>query len=288
FRRDPSLPNRHRAMNTHERTAIETVLRHDRAIVVGALFVLAGLAWVYMLWLAADMDMGGMDMSGFRIIPAGMALMMPTTAPWSATEFAFAFAMWAVMMVGMMTPSATPMILVYARVRRQAAKQRKPFATIAWFASGYLLVWIGFALVATFAHWALERGSLLTPTMAAASAVLGGTVLIVAGVYQWTPLKDACLRQCQAPLQFIQRHGGFRPDAFGSLALGGRHGAYCVGCCWVLMALLFVGGVMNVLWIAAVTIFVLLEKTFPGGRVISRVSGAGLFAGGMWMLAHIL
>jgi predicted metal-binding membrane protein len=268
--------------------AIETVLRHDRAIVASALFLLVALAWTYMLWPAADMDMGDMDMSGLRMIPAGMALMMPTTAPWNATEFAFVLAMWVVMMVGMMTPSATPMILVYARVGRQAAQQRKPFATSAWFASGYLLAWIGFALVATFAQWALERASLLTPTMAAATAVLGGTVLIVAGLYQWTPLKDACLRQCQTPLQFIQRHGGFRPDAFGSLVLGSRHGAYCVGCCWVLMALLFVGGVMNVLWIAAVTILVLLEKTFPGGRVISRVSGAGLFAGGMWMLAHIL
>jgi predicted metal-binding membrane protein len=108
--------------------ALETVLRHDRAIVAGALFLLAGLAWAYMLWLAADMDMGGMDRSGFRMIPAGMALMMPTTAPWNATEFAFVFAMWAVMMVGMMTPSATPMILIYARVGRQAAQQGKPFA----------------------------------------------------------------------------------------------------------------------------------------------------------------
>ena len=144
-------------------TAIEAVLRHDRAIVAGALFLLAGLAWAYMLWLAADMDMGGMDMSGFRMIPAGMALMVPTTAPWNATEFAFVFVMWAVMMVGMMTPSATPMILIYARVGRQAAQQGKPFAASSWFAGGYLLAWVGFALVATFAQWALERGSWLTP-----------------------------------------------------------------------------------------------------------------------------
>ena len=182
--------------------------------------MLAALAWAYVLWLAADMDMGGMDMSGFRMIPAGMALIMPATAPWNATEFAFVFAMWSVMMVGMMAPSATPMILIYARVGRQAAQQGKPFAASSWFASGYLLAWIGFALVATFAQWALERGSLLTPTMAVASGVLSGIVLIAAGLYQWTPLKDACLRQCQTPLQFIQRHGGFRPDAFGSLATG--------------------------------------------------------------------
>lgn len=268
--------------------ALEAVLRRDRAIVAAALFVLAALAWAYVLWLAADMDMGDMDMSGFRMIPAGTALMMPTTAPWTATEFAFVFAMWAVMMVGMMTPSATPMILIYARVGRQAAQQGKPFAASSWFAGGYLLAWVGIALVATFAQWALERGSWLTPKMAAASGVLSGIVLIVAGLYQWTPLKDACLRQCRTPLQFIQHHGGFRPDAFGSLALGAHHGAYCVGCCWVLMAILFVGGVMNVLWIVAVTIFVLVEKMVPVGRVISRLTGAGFFATGLWVLAQTL
>ena len=267
---------------------LEALLRRDRAIVAAALLVLVGLAWTYVLWLAADMDTGGMDMSGFRMVPAGVVLMMPATAPWNATEFAFVFAMWAVMMVGMMTPSATPMILIYTRVGHQAAQQGKPFAASSWFASGYLLAWIGFAFVATFAQWALERGSLLTPNKAVASGTLSGIMLIAAGLYQWTPLKDACLRQCQTPLQFIQRHGGFRPDAFGSLALGARHGAYCVGCCWVLMALLFVGGVMNVLWIAAGTILVLIEKTIRAGRVISRVSGAGLFAGAIWILVHTL
>jgi predicted metal-binding membrane protein len=124
--------------------------------------------------------------------------------------------------------------------------------------------------------------------MATASGTLSGIVLVTAGLYQWTPLKDACLRQCQGPLQFIHCHGGFRPKALGSLALGARHGGYCIGCCWVLMAILFVGGVMNVLWIAAVTIFVLVEKTVPVGRVISRVAGAGLFASGVWMLTHPL
>jgi predicted metal-binding membrane protein len=268
--------------------AIEAALRRDRAIVAAALFVLAGLAWAYILWLATDMDMRGMDMSGFRKIPTGMALVMPATAPWNATEFAFVFAMWAVMMVGMMTPSAAPTILIYARVGRQAAQQGKPFAASSWFASGYLLAWIGFALAATFAQWALERGNWLTPEMGTANGTMNGIVLVAAGLYQWTPLKDACLRQCQGPLQFIQRHGGFRPEPLGSLALGARHGAYCVGCCWVLMAVLFVGGVMNVLWIAAVTIFVLVEKVIPVGRVVSRITGAGLFVGGIWLLAQTL
>ena len=137
-------------------TAIEAVLRHDRAIVAGALFLLAGLAWAYMLWLVADMDMGGMDMSGLRMIPSGMALGVPTTAPWNATEFAFVFVMWAVMMVGMMTPSATLMILIYARVGRQAAQQGKPLAPSSWFAGGYLLAWVGFAAALNFAIWRLN------------------------------------------------------------------------------------------------------------------------------------
>jgi predicted metal-binding membrane protein len=267
---------------------IEAVLRRDRAIVAAALFVLAGLAWAYMLWLAVQMDMGGMDMSGFRMVPAAMVLVTAAATPWSTIEFTIIFAMWAVMMVGMMMPSATPMILIYTRVARQAAQQGKPFAASFWFAGGYLFVWIGFAFVATLAQWALERAGLLTPTMATASGILSGVILIAAGLYQWTPLKNACLRQCQMPLQFVQHHGGFRGDALGSLALGSRHGAYCVGCCWVLMALLFVGGVMNVLWIAALATFVLIEKLIPADRVVSRVIGAAFFVGGIWMFAHAL
>ena len=268
--------------------AIEAALRRDRAIVAAALIILTALTWAYVWRLAADMDMGDMDTSGFRIIPAGMGLMMPATTPWNTVEFAFVFAMWAVMMIGMMTPSATPMILIYARIGRQAARQGTPLAASAYFAASYLLSWIGFALVATSAQWALERAALLTPMMAGASDMFSGAVLVAAGFYQWTPLKDACLRQCQAPWLFIQRHGGFRSDASGALALGARHGAYCIGCCWALMALLFVGGVMNVLWIAAIAILVLAEKVIPAGRVISRIAGAGLFAGGAWVLVQAL
>jgi predicted metal-binding membrane protein len=266
--------------------ALEAVLRRDRVVVAAALFVLVAMAWAYVLWLAADMEMGGMEMPEFRMIPAGRGLMMPVTAPWPAIEFAFVFVMWVVMMVAMMTPSAAPMILTHARVGRQAALERKPFAPTSWFAAGYLFAWIGFSLAATLAQWAIERSGWLTSTMAATSPILKGALLVAAGLYQWTPIKDVCLRQCQAPLQFIQRYGGFCADATGSLTLGARHGAYCIGCCWVLMALLFVGGVMNVLGIALITIFVLLEKVVPAGRLISRVAGAGFLAGGVWLLGY--
>jgi predicted metal-binding membrane protein len=265
---------------------IEAVLRRDRAIVVAALVILTVLAWAYVWWLAIDMEMGGVDMSGFRMIPAGMGLMMTASAPWSAMEFAFVLVMWAVMMIGMMTPSATPMILLYARVGRQAARQGKPLAASAYFAAGYLVAWIGFALAASLAQWGLERSALLGSMMEGASDVFGGAVLIGAGLYQWTPLKDACLRQCQAPWLFIQRHGGFRREPRGALALGLRHGAYCIGCCWALMALLFVGGVMNVLWIAAIALLVLAEKVVPAGAIISRTAGAVFFAAGAWLIAQ--
>src|SRR6266704_455345 len=130
-------------------SGLETVLRRDRLIVAGALGLIVALAWGYVLWLAADMDMGGMDMTGFRMIPAGMGIMAPANAPWKAIEFAFVFAMWAVMMIGMMAPSAAPMILMYARVGRQNRTDGKPFAATGWFAAGYLLAWSGFSLAAT-------------------------------------------------------------------------------------------------------------------------------------------
>src|SRR5215467_14568753 len=241
-------------------TALETVLRRDRLVVAGALGVIVALAWGYVLWLADDMDMGGMDMTGFRMIPAGIGIMLPANEPWRAIEFAYVFAMWVVMMVGMMAPSAAPMILMYARVGRQGRIAGKPLAATGWFAAGYFLAWIGFSLAATLVQWMIERAALLDSRMRSASDVLGGIVLIAAGVYQWSPLKNVCLAQCQSPIGFLMRYGGFRGDLPGCLLIGLRHGAYCIGCCWALMALLFVGGVMNVLWIALLALLVLLEK----------------------------
>jgi predicted metal-binding membrane protein len=163
------------------------VLRRDRTIIVSALVLLLALAWAYVLWIAADMAMGGMDMTELRMIPAGIGIMAPALAPWSPFEFFLVFLMWAVMMIGMMTPSATPMILIHARVGRQTAAQHKPFVATAWFAGGYLAAWMAFALVATYAQWALERAFLLTSTMQSATNILGGVVLVISGLYQWTP-----------------------------------------------------------------------------------------------------
>lgn len=252
---------------------LETVLRRDRYIVAGALVLVTSIAWAYILWLAASMEMSSEEME---------AMMGMVFKPWSVVDFWFALAMWSIMMIGMMLPSAAPMILLYARVGRQAATHERPFAATGWFAAGYLLVWAAYSFAATCAQFLLEWALLLTPMMESASSIFGGIVLIAIGIYQWTPLKHACLAQCQAPLSFIQRHGGFQPQALPSLRIGAYHGAYCVGCCWALMALLFVGGIMNVLWIGGITILVLLEKTVPAGHLISRVAGLAFVALGIW------
>jgi predicted metal-binding membrane protein len=270
---------------------LEALLRRDRLLVAGALGVIAALAWAYVLWLTADMNMAGMNMSpadpearGFRMVPAGMGMMAPATSPWSAIEFAFVFVMWAVMMIGMMAPSAAPMILMYARVGRQGRIAGKPFAATGWFAAGYFLAWAGFSLVATLIQWVLERRALLDVSMASANRLLGAGVLIAAGLYQWTPMKSACLAHCQSPFHFLVSHGGFRSDVRGCLHFGLVHGTYCVGCCWILMALLFVVGVMNVLWIALLSLLVLLEKLTLWGQWIARIAGVLSIVAGTWLL----
>ena len=244
--------------------ALETVLRRDRAVIIGALAALALLCWIYLASLASAPAMAGMA---------------PGVAPWTASDALATFLMWAVMMVGMMTPSVAPMFLIYARVGRQAENRGTPFAPAGWFALGYFLAWIGFALLATALQWGLERALLISPMVASATPVFGGLLLIAAGIYQWTPLKNACLTLCQSPFAFIQRHGGFRGDLGGAVSLGLRHGLYCVGCCWALMLLLFVGGVMNLLWIAAIGALVLAEKLVPG-RLFQRLTGVALVAAG--------
>ena len=190
---------------------------------------------------------------------------------WTATEYGLRLAMWAVMMVAMMVPTAAPMTLLYAAVARKAAAQHNPLASTFVFVSGYIAMWTIFSLVATIAQHALDQAALLSPMMVSSSAVFGAALLIAAGVYQLTPFKNACLRNCRAPAHFLSRH--WRTGNLGAFRMGLRLGAYCVGCCWILMGLLFVGGVMNLLWIAAIAIFVLLEKTIPFGDVSWKIRG---------------
>ena len=196
------------------------------------------------------------------------------------------FAMWWAMMAGMMLPSALPMTLTFATVNRRRRERGTPYVPTAAFVAGYLAAWGAFSIAATAAQWALERAALMEPIMGLSSPLLGGLLLVAAGVYQVTPLKHACLRRCRSPLSFVL--GYWREGTAGALRMGAQHGAFCVGCCALLMALLFVGGVMNLLWAAAIAAFVLLEKLLPAGEALARAAGVLASGFGVWMIARSL
>jgi predicted metal-binding membrane protein len=244
--------------------------RPDRAAVWVGLGGLSLLSWAYLAWLSGEM--GG--------VPLGSDLL--TVRAWSSVDFAFSFLMWSVMMVGMMLPTALPMTLVYAAVARKALRQGTPVASTGVFVAGYVAMWSLFSAAAALVQWGLELASLLSPMMVSRSPLLGAALLGAAGVYQLSPWKDRCLEQCRAPAQFISTY--WRPGAAGAFRMGLRHGAFCLGCCWALMGLLFVGGVMNLLWIAVITAFVLAEKLLPGGALGGRVAGAGMLGSAGWLM----
>jgi predicted metal-binding membrane protein len=279
------------AGNAAARTAdrepiLPLILRRDRLPALVGIVGVSVFAWLYLLWLAAGMgDIGGMtggDMSGMAGMSDMPGMAMPALHVWTAGYFVLMFLMWAVMMVGMMLPSAAPMILLYDHVRERQEAKGASLAGTAVFAAGYLAAWALFSLAATGAQWALERLALLSPMMDSASPWLGGGLLILAGLYQWTPLKNACLVHCRAPITYLAHH--WRTGRAGAFRMGLHHGLFCVGCCWVLMALLFVFGVMNLLWIAALAIFVLLEKVLPRGDLVGRATGGLMIAAGLWLV----
>jgi predicted metal-binding membrane protein len=239
--------------------------------VIAGLAVVVACAWAYVL--SASLDMYG-RMDG----PA--AWMMEAT--WDARYLLLIFLMWTAMMVAMMLPSALPTILIFNRAARNDSEVRSPSQRMFLFAAGYVAAWSGFSVGATLAQWGLAEAALLSPMMVSASPWLGGAILIGAGIYQWTPLKYACLRHCRSPLAFLAQH--WRPGMRGALRLGLHHGLYCVGCCWALMLMLFVGGVMSLFRIGAITAFVLLEKLAPYGVQGGRLSGLALMLAGAWVL----
>ena len=208
---------------------------------------------------------------------AAMGMAMSMDMPWTAADIFFTFAMWAVMMVGMMTPSAAPVLLLFAGMVRGRGGTRWPLV-VAAFGAGYLIVWTAFSAGAGLAQWGLHGSAMLSPAMSASSARLGGAILIAAGVYQLTPFKSACLTHCRSPLGFLLSH--WRDGTVGALRMGIAHGTYCVGCCWALMGVLFVVGVMNLVWVAAMTVFVLVEKIGPAGAIVARVAGVLMIAAG--------
>ena len=202
--------------------------------------------------------------------------------PWTARDAMLMLAMWSIMMVGMMLPSATPMFLLYQQTIRKRLPANQRNLALLLFCSAYLLIWTGFSLVATFLQWLLDQRALLSMDMRSQSQWLGTAFLLCAGLYQFVPAKRACLRHCQSPLQFLL--GYWRPGPAGAWHMGLAHGLYCLGCCWALMGVLFVVGLMNLLWVALIGAYVLLEKYLPGNAWPSRISGLLLVLWGLWVL----
>jgi predicted metal-binding membrane protein len=258
-------------------TMLEAVLRRDRMIVLSGLVGISTLAWVYLGYLA--WDMGHMHM-----VHMAMSMAMPRIQIWGVLDLVLLFVMWAVMMVAMMVPTAAPMILMFATINRKRQAQQQPFVPTTIFLAGYVLVWMGFSIVATLAQWGLHAATLLSPMMVSSSPTLGGILLLAAGVFQWTPLKSVCLQHCRSPLGFLMTD--WREGRRGALQMGLRHGSYCTGCCWLLMGLLFVAGVMNLLWVAAITVFILVEKVVPRGEWVGRIAGALLVVAGLVVLSQ--
>ncbi len=272
------------------------MIARDRQVTLGGLVVLCALAWLYIV-MGAGFGMSAREMTTFALFPHQQAAAMAgdhmdamgmAAKPVVASALAgwvLPIAMWWVMMIAMMVPSAAPTILLYARVHRHSIAQeqiQEKLAPTGAFVAGYLLIWLGFSIAAATLHWMMESSGIISGTGSRSQWISAG-VLIAAGSYQFSPLKTACLSHCRSPAAFLSRH--WRPHALGALRLGAIHGAYCVGCCWALMALLFVGGAMNLIWIAALSVLVIAEKILPPGRVVGR--GMGLLLIG-WGIATML
>lgn len=256
------------------------LLRHERPIIGAGIAAIVAVSWLY-IWQGAGMGMPALEMTAFSLFPhrqAGMEGSME--ASWWVVA-----AMWWVMMIAMMTPSAAPLILLYARVLdRQPGSMAARYAATILLLAGYLVAWLAFSVVAATAEKMLEPTGLISEMMLwSRSALLSALVLGAAGLYQFSSLKHACLAQCRSPVFFLMQHA--RPGVRAAFGLGLRHGAFCVGCCWLLMALLFVGGVMNLIWIAALTLFVLIEKLLPAGAAFGKISGALLL---VWAAATLV
>ena len=254
----------------------ESTPNWDRLIVLSGIAGAVAIAWVYLVIEAVEMP--AMKMVGSHVVA------ITRMKPWTAVHFWLMFVMWSVMMVGMMLPSAAPAVLGFAGVSRRRQGQDQAFAPTTAFALGYVTVWTAFSVIATFLQWGLRSAALLSPMMVSTSPLLGGVLLVAAGVYQWTPAHRHALERLRAPLDSIVTR--WRDGTGGAFVMGLENGASCVASCWVVMGLLFVGGVMNLLWVAAIAIFVLIEKAAPHGDLVGRICGVVLLFKGAFVIFH--
>jgi predicted metal-binding membrane protein len=256
-------------------SALERVLARDRRLIAVALAALVVLAWIYLVVLSRQMS----DAAGVASMPGLPAMPdMPGTRATggSAQSIALTVLMWWTMMVGMMVPSAAPMILLFGNLQRRQLAAESPKLRVALFTAGYLAIWGAFSVLAAGAQTALTQLELLSPLELTVTTWLGALFVAIAGVYQLTPLKDACLRRCRSPAEFLSSH--WRRGNAGAFRMGVEHGVYCVGCCWLLMSLLFVVGVMDLVWVFVIAAFVLIEKLVPYGETTAKINGVALLA----------
>jgi predicted metal-binding membrane protein len=246
----------------------QAVGKRDRNIVLTGLAAVIFTAAIYTVFMAGQFNK-----------PMDVALMPSTHSDMvGARGFLMLFIMWAVMQVAMMSPTAVPMILMHGKIERHRQPGKVPFFRIALFFFGYVILWALFSAVFAVLQIGLRSAALLSPTMGSASPLLSGGILIAAGLFQFSHLKQACLKQCRSPVTYLMTE--WRNGRVGALFMGLKHGAHCVGCCWVIMALLFVAGVMNLFWMAAITTFVLIEKLAARGEYFGRIVGVGLIIWG--------
>jgi predicted metal-binding membrane protein len=270
------------AIRVTQASALELVYRHDRWVLAAGLILAIALAWAWLL-AGAGMGMGGIEMT--RMSTGDAAYMeMPAMRPaqWSVRYGIVMFCMWWIMMIAMMLPSVAPVVLLATALNRRSDPERQPFGSSSAFIVGYLAGWAAFSVIAVVAQWWLAEFDLLSDMLVIKSRTLAASIMIIAGAWQFTPLKKSCLRQCQSPIQLLT--GARRRQNSGAVLTGLNHGLYCLGCCWFLMLLLFVGGVMNLYWVAALTLYVWLEKAIPLRYHVSQVAGAGLMVGGLALL----
>jgi len=250
----------------------ESTPNWDRLIVLSGIAGAVAIAWVYLVIEAVEMP----------AMKRSHVVAITRMKPWTAVHFWLMFVMWSVMMVGMMLPSATPAVLGLAGVSRRRQGQDQAYAPTTAFALGYVTVWTAFSVIATFLQWGLRSAALLSPTMVSTSPLLGGVLLVAAGAYQWTATHRHALEGLRSPLDSIVTR--WREGTGGAFVMGLENGASCVASCWVVMGLLFVGGVMNLLWVAAIAIFVLIEKAAPHGDLIGRICGLVLLFKGAFVI----
>jgi predicted metal-binding membrane protein len=239
----------------------------DRSIFLSGAAAVTALAWFYLVRMASDTDASGGHVHAHQSI-----------------AFTAAFLMWTVMMIAMMLPSALPFVFAFGAEHRARRARNLPYLPASTFLAGYFAMWTAFSAIAAVLQEALHRAALLSSQMSASSPVFAGGILVAAGAYQWTPLKNACLRHCRSPLIFLL--SDWREGAFGAFRMGVDQGLFCLGCCWLLMLLPFAAGVMNLVWMAAITVFILAEKAAPGGQWFGRICGAALVAAGTWIITR--